>query len=705
MATIEEIQAEMARRAKGTNQSGLTAEDIKAEMARRRGAAEQTTRRLGLAGRVGVQGAYGGVLGIPALAGDAYAGFSNLVNTAITNPAMAGIERLTGAQMPRANIYPPMPLTGAVTQNAASIADIIGLPRAETEGEMMFTRAGTSAVEAATLGGLGRMVAGAVPAATRTAGAGRALADAPISGPLSAAAGTSASEYARQQGASPTAQLTTGLLAGAAVPLVASVPTTAQNIVKTGIRGRDNLGMQRNIAQSQEIGVPVSAGNVATGGGSRMLESALGNTPFARARMETQREAEGVAMQKNIDELTAKLAPGGADVTSAGQATTKGVENYILRARRLSGDLYNKVDTSIPKSTRIGLDKFTTTLKELTTPTQGAVRTTGQFVNPFLRDLSANIAKDLGVKDLSKVTSLRPSYEVVAALRTRIGQKLSDSSLISDVPRGELKRLYSSLMQDIESSLSNNPQAMADLRRANSFTRGLHEKVDNYLDPVTSKKTPEEVFNALMQNTQEGGTRLREVMNSIPEGQRKIVSATVFDKMGKARPGQQGAEGTDFSVETFLTNWNKLSPLAKKQITRDFSSEMNRSLDNITQASERIRNVNRAMPNPSGTGITNSVFNLMTGVGGGMLGALSGSGSVSSALVGAGGLMLTGAVLPNITARMMTNPKFVNWLSQQTKVPASAVSGQISLLRAMNDKESDDLLQNDINNFLNSVQQ
>lgn len=703
MATIEEIQAEMARRAKGTNQSGLTAEDIKAEMARRRGAAEQTTRRLGLAGRAGVQGVYGGVLGLPALTGDAYAGFSNLVNTAITNPAMAGIESLTGTQMPRANIYPPMPLTGAVTQNAASIADIMGLPRAETEGEMMFTRGGTAAVEAATLGGLGRMVAGAVPAATRTAGVGRALADAPISGPLSAAVGTGASEYARQQGASPTAQLTTGLLAGSAVPIAASIPTTAQNLLKTSLRGRDELGMQRNIAQSQEIGVPVSVGTTAGGGGARMLESALGNAPFARARMEAQREAEGAAIQRNIEELTGKLAPGGADAVSAGQAITKGItENYIPRARQISSQLYGQVDTSIPKSTRIGLDKFTTTLKELTTPTPGAARTTGQFVNPFLRDLSANIAKDLGVKDLSKVTSLRPSYEVVAALRTRIGQKLSDSSLAPDVPRGELKKLYSSLMQDIEGSLATNPKAMADLRRANAFTRELHNKVDNVLDPVTSKQVPEQVFNAVMQNTQEAGTRLRTVMNSIPEAQRKIVSATVFDKMGKARPGQQGAEGTDFSVETFLTNWNKLSPLAKKEITRDFSPQMIRSLDNITQTSERIRNVNRAMPNPSGTGITNSAFATLTALGSAAFGGLTGNLGTAAT---AGGVVIAGSAIPNVTARMMTNPRFVNWLSQQTKVPASAVSGQISLLRAINEKENDDLLQNDINNFLNSVQQ
>ena len=485
MATIEEIQAEMARRAKGTNQGGLTADDIKAEMARRRGAAEQTNRRLGLTGRNLVQGAYGGVLGFPALAGDLYAGFSNLVNTGITNPVMSGVESLTGAQMPRANMYPPMPLSNIVTKNASSIADIIGLPSPETEGEMMYNRAGTALVEAAGLGGLGRLVAKLTPAATRVNDISRGLSDAPIISPISAATGTAVSEYARQQGASPTTQLVTGLLGGAAVPVAAAIPTTAQNLVKTGLRGRDNLGMQRNIAQSQEIGVPVSAGNVATGGGSRMLESALGNSPFARSRMNAQREAEGKAIQGNIDQLTAKLAPGGADVISAGQGVTKGItEGYIPKARLISGQLYGALDKSIPPTTKMNLGNFTTALKELTTPTPGAARTTGQFVNPFLKELSSNIAKDLGIADLSRVASIRPTYDVVAVLRTRIGEKLSDGSLISDVPRGELKKLYGSLMKDLEAAVANNPKAASDLKRANTFTNDLHDKIDNELQPI-----------------------------------------------------------------------------------------------------------------------------------------------------------------------------------------------------------------------------
>jgi hypothetical protein len=90
-------------------------------------------------------------------------------------------------------------------------------------------------------------------------------------------------------------------------------------------------------------------------------------------------------------------------------------------------------------------------------------------------------------------------------------------------------------------------------------------------------------------------------------------------------------------------------------------------------------------------------------LGSGIVGGLTGDLASASKLVGSA--VVAGIAIPNVTARMMTNPRFVNWLAQQTKVPASAVAGQITLLRAMNEKENDDLLQSDINKFLNSVQQ
>jgi len=94
MATLEDIQAELARRqgisgaapapTAPSAPTGVTANDIAAELARRSNPqpsapTEEPTSRAGLAARVGIQGATGAVLGLPALAMDAIGGPVNLM--------------------------------------------------------------------------------------------------------------------------------------------------------------------------------------------------------------------------------------------------------------------------------------------------------------------------------------------------------------------------------------------------------------------------------------------------------------------------------------------------------------------------------------------------------------------------------------------------------------------------------------------------
>lgn len=694
MPTIQEIEAELARRNSKSeapaSSGGLSLDDLDAELARRKASSSVDVGRMGgLAGRMGVQGGVGAVMGIPSLAADALAGYSNLVNQYITNPAMGAIESYTGKQMPRARILPPMQASIAAGQNAEALATKMGLPQPETDKEKLLVRGGTAGVEALGLGGLGRMVGGTF---------GTELAKAPIMSPIVAGSGATASEYVRQKGGTPGQQMAAGLAAGMAPAFLTGAVPAGVALFKNALRGPNAAAMQRNIAEMEANNIPVSVGSTSESNRARMIEGGLANTPTGRGPITTQRDAENAAIGREIQGIVTKLAPNGADTMTAGQAISSGITNtYIPKARALSQKLYGRVDAAIPPSTRVELPTFTQTLKDLTTPTPGAVRTTGQFVNPFLKELGDNIAKDLGVKDLSSIRSIKPTYEIVSALRTRIGAKLSDPSLLADVPRGELKRLYKSLMGDIESGLSGSPDALRELKRANGFTTQLHNKVDDILDPVISKNVPEKVFNSVLQNTEEAGSVLRNVMGSISPDQRKVVAGAIINRLGKARASAQNAEGDRFSVETFLTRWNQLSPTAQKQVLNQFPADMRRSYETLTQAAERIRNVNSAMPNPSGTGVNTSFFALAGGAGAGALDLMARGDPtlLGTTAAVAGGL--------NISARAMTNPKFVNWLAQQTKLPANALSGQISLLNSMFQKEDDDLVKQDVQSFIDSV--
>lgn len=691
MATLQEIEAELARRnAKNASSATPSLSEIDAEILRRQAGAQGESyapRAAGLAARVGIQGVYGAVTGIPALAADALAGYSNLVSTYITNPAMQFVQEKTGIETPRARIFPSMLATQQMQQNARDLATLAGTPVPVTENEKLFDKVGTAVVEAGGLGGLG----------PRLGTAGRELAAAPVTSMLMAGSGAGAAEYGRQQGASPGQQVALGLLGGAAPAVVTgSVPATTA-VAKNIIRGPNAIGMQRNIATLREAGIPPSVGTTAESPRAAMIEGGLANTPVSRGPIFAQREAEALAAQKQLDSLVSKLAPGGADTMTAGRAISSAVTGtYIPRARDVSRKLYAAVDAAIPADTRLNLPKFTTVLKEVTTPLRGAERTSGQFINPFLRELSTNIARDLGIPDLGRVASVRPTYEVVADLRSRLGAKLSDPSLIADIPRGELKRLYKALMDDLEVGLSTNPDAARTLKRANNFTRSLHERVDA-LESVVNKNMPESVFNAVLQNSSEGGTMLKTVFRSIPENERRLVAGTIISRLGKSRPSQQGFDGDMFSPETFLTRWNQLSPTIRNEITAQMPESVRKSYNALGEAMDRIRNVNASMPNPSGTGVNTSFFALAGGVGGGTADfAMRGDPTLLGAVAATSGGL-------NISARLMTNPKFVNWLAQQTKLPANALSGQITLLRTMMGKDEDELLRDDVDTFINSV--
>lgn len=689
MATLQEIEAELARRASKTPvQSSPSISDIDAAIAKKLAEGKPYgPRAAGLASRVGIQGVYGAVTGIPALAADALAGYSNLVNTYITNPAMQFVQEKTGIETPRARIFPSMLATQQMQQNARDVATLAGAPIPATRGEQLFDRAGTAIVEAASLGKL----------AGRLGTAGKELAAAPVMGPVVAGTGTGLAEYGRQEGASPGQQAVLGLLGGAAPAVVTGAIPATTAAIRNVIRGTNAQGMQRNIALLEEAGIPPSVGTTSESARARIIEGGLANTPVSRSPIFAQREAEALAAQKRLDEIVGKLAPGGADTITAGKTISTAVtENYIPKARDVSRKLYQAVDAAIPQDTRMSLPKFTAALKQFTVPLRGAERTSGQFINPFLKELSSNIAADLGLPDLGKVSSIRPTYQLVADLRSRIGKKLADPALLADVPRGELKKLYRSLMEDIEGQLANNPDALRTLKRANSFTSSLHDRVDT-LETVVNKNVPESVFNAVMQNSSEGGTMLKTVFRSIPEAERKIVAGTVISRLGKARPSQQGFDGDQFSVDTFLTRWNQLSPTIRNEIMAQMPDSMRASYKALGEAMQRVKGASSSMPNASGTGVNTSFATLAGGIGGGIVDfAYRGD----PTLLGVVGLTSGGL---NISARLMTNPKFVNWLAQQTKLPANALSGQITLLRTMMGKDEDELLRDDVDTFINSV--
>ncbi len=171
------------------------------------------------------------------------------------------------------------------------------------------------------------------------------------------------------------------------------------------------------------------------------------------------------------------------------------------------------------------------------------------------------------------------------------------------------------------------------------------------LQPIIGKdgfKGGEQVVQAvegMARGTQGGNKRLSRLMSNMTGPERGEIRSTLIDRLGRATPGQQNAEGDVFSPATFLTNWNKMTPQAKATLFGD--DGLRKNLDDVAKLAEGTKR-SQAMANYSNTaGAIGANMALQT------TWALS---HLPTYLAGLGAQLITG--------RLMASPKFAKWLAR-----------------------------------------
>lgn len=556
-------------------------------------------------------------------------------------------------------------------EGATALADTLGLPKAETPVE----RVGTGITEALTGGGgvmgLGRALA------TRAPGMGQAAGDFLSSQPTyqlaSLLGGSSAAGVTREAGGSPGSQTLAGLVGGLSPGMAGS---SGSGLLRLLARGGEpgRLRMRQGIEDFSAIGTSPSVGQATGNGRMQGLESMLAGAPTSAGVMSRAAERQAQQIGQGLGRRADEMFPN-ASAERAGRAIERGAETFAGNVRQTRNALYAKVDGLIPGDTRVPVTQTQQALAELTRLTPGAESTTAQLVNARI----SQIANSLGEDVLASQGQGIP-YRALKELRSRIGEELTDFALSPDRPTAQYKRLYAALSQDMEQAArQQGPAAEAAMRRANSYMRASADRLEQVQRVVDRNGGPEKVFNAVMSGTRDGGTTLRAVMQSLPEDGQRAITAAVVKRMGLATPGQQGAAGEVFSAGTFLTNWNRLSPEARRVLFDRHGPQFARDMDKVARVAERIKTGSKVFANPSGSARLG--------------GALVYSGSLATAvLTGQVGAFAAGAGaggLANVMARALTNPRFVHWLAEATELPLSALPQQVVVLKQIAREEGD----------------
>jgi hypothetical protein len=543
-----------------------------------------------------------------------------------------------------------------------------------------------------------------VPGAAAAGGGAIAPTVKALAGALpSAAAGQAVTEAHPFQSddANRTASVLAQALTSVGTPYVAKAAIRGVDPTPSGlVTGAAPAEMGENIAAFRDANAEPSLAQAAGTRRMQFVESGMSKIPGGAGVMQKAATQQAADLRGGVDQTIDQLAPGGVSPERAGRAISQGVTGpggFRDQFNTKAGQLYDAVDQHIPPDSPVDVSNTLATLDRVAKPNPLAPKTTAALINPKIASIRDALQEDLGE------TGTTLPYSTLSDLRSRVGSMLTGSELVSDIPRAQVKQLYGGLSDDLRGAAqAAGPDAVQAFSRASNYYRAGMGRMDVLSDVLDKNGGPEQVFNGAISGTKDGATRLRSVMQSLQPEQQQVVASTVFKRMGQATAGNQNAAGDVFSPETFLTNYNKMSPEAKSALF-DRVPGLREQADNLADVAENLREGSRVFKNASGTAggeNQSEIFKHLVSLG---AGAVMGHGGGSpGAIAGAGAALVGVPSSAYMLSKALTNPNTVNWAARPalgSSAQAASLSGWPATMNS-NDRDRQRLV-----NALNHVNQ
>ena len=430
-----------------------------------------------------------------------------------------------------------------------------------------------------------------------------------------------------------------------------------------------------------DAGVTPSLGQVTQKRSIQTMELILGNFPGSSGRIATHalkaQDDLGAAALKTAKDFIGKNLP--ADEVAVGRIINTGIKDgihasngFVGRFQAKAGELFGVVDKYIKPKSQLDLKSTIAALEKMVLPVKGTESTTKVFRSTFLTDILKGLEKDL-----AKNGGTLP-YSAIKSIKGKIGNKISSLGLMDDVAKADLKTVYGAISEDIKFYLKGSKKGLLALSRANKYYATGLKRIENFLTPISKVKNPDTIASLLINTGREGATRLNAIKKSLTPAQYNVFLSNVVERMGRLQPGQALSGDTieaagKFSSETFLTNYNRLSPAAKEALFsgKGWTKGLRKDFDDILQITNAIRQSGRTFKNPSGT--ADRVVGQGIILGGGASAFTGNPVFLVGVLAAIGGA--------NVTSRLFTNPSFIKWLAEGTKISATkGVDGIITHL-------------------------
>lgn len=472
--------------------------------------------------------------------------------------------------------------------------------------------------------------------------------------------------------------------------LVTSVPSLAAGATRLLARGGPSNGanMRRVIDEYAKNGMSPSVGQATESNARIAVEKGVAKVPGGGAPLARSVEANQEAAHSTVDDIVDNLS-GGADVspTGAGSVVEEQVQKASKQYKVQADKAFDAVDKHLPPDTQVAATNTLKTLEDLTKPIKGASNVSELLASPKLKAIKAAFDKDMEAAnsfDPAIGPTARSSlfrYQALKEIRTKISNEIDWGPFASDPDNGALKKLWGAITDDLNAGASTvSPKAAQAVRNANALYKSISAKRE-VLDKVIGKAGgPEKVYSSLMSGTRDGATTLNTVLGALDQPSRNIMAAAALRRLGTPTASLNNAAGDAFNADTFLTNWNKVSPEARKALFGSLPGGYSQSLTQLTKNIEAIKASGRVMVNHSG-----SAGAAAHGAAAAIILEKVMSGAFKSAF------HLTGVgVAANLMQRALTNPRAVRWLAKKTSMPGVAGTAETVAADSAKPAESSD---------------
>lgn len=435
-----------------------------------------------------------------------------------------------------------------------------------------------------------------------------------------------------------------------------------------------------------DLGIEPPAGTLSRGAGS--VQTMLANTPSGANVMHEQAQKVVGQITRAADRVVARIGTPVTDQTAGGVIRQAARESIAFIDDPVIGQttkLYDEAFDLVGAETRVAVPAVSRLLQAMRVELARAPESLDESLSPAIRQLLAiqNDAAQGGIP-----------FQALRDVRSEIGRAMKDS-LTTSVKQTNLKRIWGALTEDLSAAAKSTSDEAADrLTAADEAFRLWKVGSEELLDKLVKFDADEKAWKFIWNSSRDGGTALTKLRSHFTNEEWDTVAATFLNKLGRATPSGQNAAGDAFSVNTFLTQWNKLAPEAKETLFGGGRyADMAGDLSKLVDAMESLKGMEK-LANTSNTGHVLIGYATLSTIMG-ALGTLA-SGDVTGG-VAAAGASVAG---PYAAAKLITSPAFVKWLATPvTRI--QSLSSHVARLAAI--AEAEPAIREEIYQYMQAV--